>query len=421
MPNSDKEQEDILMLQKSKDQESNSNHESPNNEAQDDSNNNELTGFTISAKGYTNFAERTPIDLTFTAYEKIGAGTFGMIHRIKYEGQNMALKIVHQDPDYCNRELNLLEQLRGNDNIVHLYYSYYTRFEGKIYLNLITELLSHSLFQTIYTKSNNMSPRIGKRHCSRRSSRFNANSSAVSVLPMYELRNCIRDMLLGLKFMHSKNIAHRDLKPENIGFAFDGTAKILDMGSAKKLEHGTRNSYEICTLLYRAPELLLLNQNYKCELDLWAVGCILAETINSSPLFFEADRNRLLMQIMSKMGRPPRSLLPDLSIHTTTQQMINLIPANCNFPHYITNTVVKLPPNESEYTNEVASLLLHLLVYDNRITAENALKLPWMTRTDIKKSTIKKDNDINRQSSKPGEKRSHSQLRTRTSSGLVEQ
>ena len=64
------------------------------------------------------------------------------------------------------------------------------------------------------------------------------------------------------KKFDSPFIAHRDLKPENLGFTFGGDAKIIDMGSAKIMLDRVKHSHEVCTLLYRAPELLLVNQDY---------------------------------------------------------------------------------------------------------------------------------------------------------------
>lgn len=331
-------------------------------------------GVEVSCKGYTNFKERIDIDLRFTAYETIGSGTFGRIHRIQYNGVDMALKIVYQDPDFCNRELQLLELLRGHEHIIHLVFSYYTRFEGRIYLNLITELLHHSLYNTIYSsRSSNGHREVA---CSRRaSSRINCPQMSMTIP---ELQRCFKGIFKGLQFMHQQRIAHRDLKPENLGFTFGGDAKIIDMGSAKIMLDRIKHSHEVCTLLYRAPELLLVNQDYTCNIDIWSIGCIMAETIISMPLFFEQNPTTILKQIVSVIGRPPPEMLRNMS--RINQEYLTNAPIK-NIEDYLRKHVVKetMIPNE-EIREDIIDMLKHILTYNNRISAVQALEFKFLNR-----------------------------------------
>ena len=50
---------------------------------------------------------------------------------------------------------------------------------------------------------------------------------------------------------------------------------------------------------YRAPELVLGSQTYGVEIDMWALGCIFAESILKKPLFFSKNNTNLLFEIMS--------------------------------------------------------------------------------------------------------------------------
>mgnify|MGYP003336534889 CR=1 FL=1 len=79
---------------------SNNNNTNSQNDNTENNDNNTDSGVPVNAKGYINFRLREDIDLHFMAHEQIGNGTFGRIHRIRYQGQDMALKIVYQDPDY---------------------------------------------------------------------------------------------------------------------------------------------------------------------------------------------------------------------------------------------------------------------------------------------------------------------------------
>ena len=99
----------------------------------------------------------------------------------------------------------------------------------------------------------------------------------------------VYQILRGLKYIHSANILHRDLKPENLLLNASCDLKICDFGLARALAEG-REEQEmmteyVVTRWYRAPELLLSNETYGWEIDMWSVGCILAELLQRRPLF----------------------------------------------------------------------------------------------------------------------------------------
>ena len=90
------------------------------------------------------------------------------------------------------------------------------------------------------------------------------------------------------------NIAHRDLKPQNL--LIDPSVNKLclcDFGSAKRINNPLKErsvSY-ISTRYYRAPELLLLSENYGIEVDIWAAGCVLAEMLRGGKVLFDGKSN----------------------------------------------------------------------------------------------------------------------------------
>ena len=128
---------------------------------------------------------------------------------------------------------------------------------------------------------------------SRSSSR---NSSKVFAISKNSVKSWSQGMLRGLEYMHSISIAHRDLKPENLAFDDKNNLKIIDLGSAKVINKTVTNSTDICTLLYRAPELLLGNTFYTVTIDIWAAACIMCEMISGRPLFTSADKYRMFRQ-----------------------------------------------------------------------------------------------------------------------------
>ena len=77
--------------------------------------------------------------------------------------------------------------------------------------------------------------------------------------------------MLGLKFIHEKNICHRDLKPENIIYSKYKEIKICDFGSSKWIDKNGKNTPYIVSRYYRAPELIMGFTNYNNKIDIWGL------------------------------------------------------------------------------------------------------------------------------------------------------
>lgn len=66
----------------------------------------------------------------------------------------------------------------------------------------------------------------------------------------------------------------------------DGILKIADFGLATSFDPKKRKTMttNVVTLWYRPPELLLGGTHYGVGVDLWSVGCILAELFTGKPI-----------------------------------------------------------------------------------------------------------------------------------------
>jgi len=89
--------------------------------------------------------------------------------------------------------------------------------------------------------------------------------------------------------MHSANVIHRDVKPSNILINRDCLVKLADFSLARSIVFDENNlanlSDYVAARWYRAPEILLGSSKYDFSVDMWSVGCVLAELYLCRPLF----------------------------------------------------------------------------------------------------------------------------------------
>lgn len=109
-----------------------------------------------------------------------------------------------------------------------------------------------------------------------------------------------------VRFCHSKNIIHRDIKPENVLVSKNHVVKICDFGFARAIAApGEAYTDYVATRWYRAPELLVGDVNYGRAVDVWAIGCLLAEMLTGDPLFPGDSDIDQLYHIVRCLGKLP--------------------------------------------------------------------------------------------------------------------
>jgi serine/threonine protein kinase len=119
-----------------------------------------------------------------------------------------------------------------------------------------------------------------------------------------EIRVIARDMFAALAFLHARNIVHCDIKPENLIYArgSKGRVKLADFGTSCFIGQPIFEYFQ--SRYYRAPEVIL-GMKFDGAIDVWSLGCVLAEMALGDPLFQAEDEEELLGRIIEVIGAPP--------------------------------------------------------------------------------------------------------------------
>ncbi len=133
-----------------------------------------------------------------------------------------------------------------------------------------------------------------------------AHNFAGFTLPL--IRRFARQLLACLTLLQTKHIIHCDLKPENILLceARKADVRVIDFGSSCREEEKVYTYIQ--SRFYRSPEVIL-GSSYGLGIDMWSLGCILAELWTGYPIFPGENEQEQLACIMEIFGPPDRHLV----------------------------------------------------------------------------------------------------------------
>ncbi|KAF2181953.1 hypothetical protein K469DRAFT_250246 [Zopfia rhizophila CBS 207.26] len=225
----------------------------------------------------------------YEVVDVLGKGSFGQVVRCvdHKTGQLVAVKIIRNKKRFHQQalvEVNILQKLREWDpenkhSMINFTQSFY--FRG--HLCISTELLGMNLYEFIKAHEfKGFSLRLIRRFC--------------------------KQMLSSLVLLKSHRVIHCDLKPENILLAhpLHSEIKVIDFGSSC-FENEKVYTY-IQSRFYRSPEVIL-GMSYGLPIDMWSLGCILAELLTGYPIFPGENEQEQLACIMEIFGPPEKHLI----------------------------------------------------------------------------------------------------------------
>lgn len=222
---------------------------------------------------------------TFEKLDKIGQGTYSSVYKARdlINNKIVAMKkvrFVNMDPEsvrFMAREICILRRL-DHPNVMKLEALVTSRISGNLYL--VFEYMDHDLSGL-------------------------ATAPGVKFTEA-QIKCYMQQLLHGLEHCHSRGVLHRDIKGSNLLIDDNGVLKIGDFGLATFFQPNQKEplTSRVVTLWYRAPELLLGATDYGIAIDMWSIGCILAELYAGKPIMPGRTEVEQMHKIFKLCGSP---------------------------------------------------------------------------------------------------------------------
>lgn len=308
----------------------------------------------------------------------------------------VCMKIIKNNKDFFDQsldEIKLLAHVNGLDpddqfSIVRMHDYFYHRE----HLFIVFELLRANLYEVQRRDVDEIisaqDPAIS-----------DASSSSNTYFNLDRIRSVATQVLSALVFLHDKcNVIHADLKPENllIQSYSECKVKIIDLGSS--CFETDRLSGYVQSRSYRAPEVIL-GLPYGKKIDIWSLGCILAELANEKGevLFTNDDLPCVLARMIGVLGPIPRHMLDEgcyarryflkngMIVHKPDNNTSIMAGGDVSKMLYIIPKATSLRHRVSFKDDDLfIDFLSSLLTFDpkRRPTAAEALCHPWLKQSE---------------------------------------
>lgn len=298
----------------------------------------------------------------FEIQKRLGKGAYGIVWKAidRRNKEVVAVKKIFDafrnqtDAQRTFREIMFLRSFKDHPNIIKLLSIHRAANNRDIYLGF--EYMETDLHNVI--KRGNILKDIHKRYI------------------MYQ-------MLKATKYIHSGNVIHRDQKPSNVLLDSLCRCKIADFGLARSLTQNLGNSPNdtdptltdyVATRWYRAPEILIANRKYTKGIDMWSLGCILAEMILGKPIFPGTSTVNQVEKIMAAIPVPSQE---DISLICSSGVSSSMIKNSATLQRVSLKTLFG-----SDSSEDSMDLINNLLIFNpyKRLTAEQALKHSYVAK-----------------------------------------
>ena len=341
--------------------------------------------------------------------QKLGKGAYGIVWKSveRKTGRVVALKKIFDafqnatDAQRTFREIMFLQEISSHGNIIRLLNVLRAHNDRDIYL--VFEYMETDLHAAI----------------------------RANILMDVHRRYIMYQLLRALKYLHTAQLLHRDIKPSNVLLSSDCYVKLADFGLARSVaqlnemeQKAKKRSQQhhqgailtdyVATRWYRAPEILLGSTKYTHGVDMWSVGCILAELLGGRPLFPGTSTMNQLQRVLQLTGVPVEediaaiespfaaTMLESLKLSTSSGSRIPPAAAAATTTAATASTTTPARASEGDaaaagkgcFKGNLAKLfgvdappealdLLHRCLAfnpDKRITAEEALRHPYVVQ-----------------------------------------
>ncbi|XP_040193390.1 homeodomain-interacting protein kinase 1 isoform X6 [Rana temporaria] len=242
---------------------------------------------------------------SYEVLEFLGRGTFGQVAKCwkRSTKEIVAIKILKNHPSYARQgqiEVSILSRLSSENADEYNFVRSYECFQHKNHTCLVFEMLEQNLYD--FLKQNKFSP-----------------------LPLKYIRPILQQVATALMKLKSLGLIHADLKPENIMLVDPVRqpyrVKVIDFGSASHVSKAVCSTY-LQSRYYRAPEIIL-GLPFCEAIDMWSLGCVIAELFLGWPLYPGASEYDQIRYISQTQGLPAEYLL---SAGTKTSRFFNRDP-----------------------------------------------------------------------------------------------